>query len=56
MPLFLENYVAEEGGKDPMENQNIHFDDIDFGIFLTEGENLFSQYEAAPFQSVVTLS
>ena len=50
---FLDNYVDEEGGKDPMENQNHHFDDIDFEIYLAkEGDNLFAQEEVAPVQSV----
>ena len=33
-PHFLHNYVDEEGGKDPMENQNHHFDDIYLGIYF----------------------
>ena len=36
IPPFLDNYVDEEGGKDPMENQNHHFDDIDFGIYFSQ--------------------
>ena len=56
-PPFLENYVDEERGKDPMENQNHHFDDIDFGIYLAEeGDKFFAQEEVFPIQSVVTLS
>ena len=36
-----------------MENQNHHFDDIDFGIYLAEeGDIYFSQEEVAPVQSV----
>ena len=54
---FLDNYIDEEGGKDPMENPNHHYDDIDFGIYLAEeGDELFSQEEASPVQSVFTLS
>ena len=33
---FLDNFVDEEGGKYPMENQNHHFDDIDFGIYFAQ--------------------
>ena len=40
----LDNYVAEEGEEDLMENQNHHFDDIDSKIYLTEEEhNWFAQ-------------
>ena len=46
MPPFLDSYVVEEGGEDPMENQDHHFDDIDFRIFLIEEEhNFFAQEE-----------
>ena len=56
-PPFLDNYIAEEGGEDLMENQNHHFDDIDFWIYIAEeGDNFFAQEEVAPVQSVVTLS
>ena len=42
----MDNYIVEEGGEYPMENQNHHFDDIDFGIYLTEEEhNFFAQEE-----------
>ena len=56
MPPFLDNYITMEVGEYPMENQNNHSNDIDFGIYLVEGDNFFSQEEVAPVQSVVTLS
>ena len=55
-PPFLDNYITKEGGEDPMKNQNHHFDDIDFGIYLAEGDNFFAQEAATPVQLVVTLS
>ena len=55
-PPFLDNYITKEGGEDPMKNQNHHFDDIDFRIYLAEEDNLFSQEEASPIQSIVTHS
>ena len=55
-PPFLENYVDEKRGKDLMENQNRHFDDIDFGISFAEGDNFFAQEEAPLVQPIGTLS
>ena len=45
-PPFLDNCVDEEGGNDPMEIQNHHFDYIYFRIYVAEEEhNLFAQEE-----------